>query len=258
MKPLYHSMNHAGQPDLTALYRVPKIPAINKDSYQGWNDPLGLPTEQWYHGLAANAVSPSGIVFVDHETWLYGTQAERIDTANKYVIVRNGIKAVRPDLKVAFYGEPIRRVWWAPAMTEPGSPQWLAWQAENNDIASILGPVLDIYAPSLYCYHTKAANPSEVLLTGRYLQAQLREAARVKRLYGRPDALILPFIWYMRHDQASPLDIEYWEMVLRICLDEDHGNDGAILWSPWGVPWDENAPWWVTIKARLTDKRRTQ
>lgn len=23
------------------------------------------------------------------------------------------------------------------------------------------------------------------------------------------------------------------------------------------LPWDENAPWWVTIKARLTDKRRT-
>ena len=96
-----------------------------------------------------------------------------------------------------------------------------------------------------------------MLRTGLYVQAQLDEAARVKRLYGRPDALILPFIWYMRHDQSSPLDIEYWEMVLRICLDEDHGNDGAILWAAWGVPWDENAPWWVTIKARLTDKRRT-
>lgn len=23
------------------------------------------------------------------------------------------------------------------------------------------------------------------------------------------------------------------------------------------LPWDEQAPWWVTIKARLTDKRRT-
>ena len=111
--------------------------------------------------------------------------------------------------------------------------------------------------PSVYCYHTKAANPSEVLRTGLYVQAQLDEAARVKRLYGRPDALILPFIWYMRHDQASPLDIEYWEMVLRICPDEDHGIDGAILWAAWGVPWDENAAWWVTIKARLTDKRRT-
>jgi len=40
--------------------------------------------------------------------------------------------------------------------------------------------------------------------------------------------------------------------------------DGLVLWgglktdAPAGpLPWDENAPWWVTIKARLTDKRRT-
>jgi len=47
----------------------------------------------------------------------------------------------------------------------------------------------------------------------------------------------------------------------RTVLDE---ADGLVLWggfkttAPAGpLPWDENAPWWVTIKARLTDKRRT-
>jgi len=47
----------------------------------------------------------------------------------------------------------------------------------------------------------------------------------------------------------------------RTVLDE---ADGLVLWggfktiAPAGpLLWDENAPWWVTIKARLTDKRRT-
>lgn len=42
--------------------------------------------------------------------------------------------------------------------------------------------------------------------------------------------------------------------VLRVTLDE---ADGMVLWGGYQTPWDENAPWWVTIKARLTDKRRT-
>ena len=48
---------------------------------------------------------------------------------------------------------------------------------------------------------------------------------------------------------------------VRTVLDE---ADGLVLWggfktiAPAGpLLWDENAPWWVTIKARLTDKRRT-
>lgn len=49
--------------------------------------------------------------------------------------------------------------------------------------------------------------------------------------------------------------------LVRTVLEE---ADGLVLWggfkttAPAGpLPWDENAPWWVTIKARLTDKRRT-
>ena len=53
---------------------------------------------------------------------------------------------------------------------------------------------------------------------------------------------------------ATDLDADVWETTLRISLDE---ADGLVLWGGWQVPWDENAPWWVTLRARPTDKRRT-
>ena len=76
-----------------------------------------------------------------------------------------------------------------------------------------------------------------------------------------PDSRI-PYIWYRKHDDSRDLDADVWETIVRTVLEE---ADGLVLWggfkttAPTGpLPWDENAPWWVTIKARLTDKRRTQ
>lgn len=73
---------------------------------------------------------------------------------------------------------------------------------------------------------------------------------------GKPDLEAL-----YRHDDSRDLDADVWETIVRTVLEE---ADGLVLWGGWKVtapagplPWDENALWWVTIKARLTDKRRT-
>ena len=58
----------------------------------------------------------------------------------------------------------------------------------------------------------------------------------------------------MKADGSKDLDADVWETIVRVTLDE---ADGLVLWGGWKQEWNESAPWWVTIKARLTDKRRT-
>lgn len=254
-KPIFNGLLHTGLPDLAALYKVPAIPLISRPKFAGWADPLGVPSAQWYDAFAANVNPASKIVLVDHEAWPYGTQAERQATAQKYVVLYQGIKSRRPDLRIGWYMDPIRRDYWR-ACQPIGSAQYLAWQQENSDLGAIMAPCTDVLMPSLYFFYTRdtpmGSGNADAL--GLYLERNIDEAKRVRRLYGRMDCPIYPYVWWMRHDGTRPLDPDVWETIMRTVLDE---ADGMVLWGGWQVQWDEQAPWWVTIKARLTDKRRT-
>lgn len=251
-KPIFDGLMHSGKPDLAALYRVRAIPMYNRTSFAGWTDPLGVPSESWYDALALVANPASGIIMVDHEAWPYATPDDRQSTASKYVQLYQGIKGRRPDLRIGWYMDPVRRDFWN-AITPVGSPNYLAWQSINTQLGAIMAPYTDIYMPSLYFFYTRDINPLNMDYVGTYLERNLDEVERIRRTYGRLDCPIYPYVWYRRADNSRDLDADVWETIVREVLDR---ADGLVLWGGYQTPWSDSAPWWVTIKSRLTDKRR--
>ncbi len=263
-KPIFEGLLHTGKPNLEALYRVGYIPMVTRTAgspaYPGWSDPLGLPTSEWYDAMVAATNPPRNIILMDHEQWPYSTQTERQATAGKYVILYNEIKARRPGWKIGWYADPVRRNFWS-SIKDQGSVEFKAWRSEINDLAAIMAPFTDVYLPSLYFHYTRDAAPQNLDWVTTYLITHINEAKRVRRVYGRMESPIYPYIWWRRADDVKDLDADVWETIVRTVLEH---ADGLVLWggfkttAPAGpLPWDENAPWWVTIKARLTDKRRT-
>ena len=253
-KPIFSGMLHTGLPDFKALYGMGTIPMVTRQKYPGWPDKDGLPTAQWYQSLAADLVAPSGIALVDHEDWKYSTQTERLATGAKYAALYQGIKQVRPDLLLGWYMDPIRRDFWR-AIWPRDSAQYLSWQAENNDLGSIMGPVTDVYMPSLYFFYTRDTYPLNVDLLTVYLEENIREAKRIRWQYGKNTSPIYPYVIWYKHNTAILLDSDAWETTVRVVLEQ---ADGLVLWGGWQQAWDEAAPWWVTVKARLMCKRRQQ
>lgn len=255
-KPIFNGLLHAGMPDLDALYRVGKIPMVTRTNIYGgtygWNDVLSLPPPAWYDAVAAQVSAPRGIILVDHEAWSYATQAERRTTAAKYAVMYQEIKARRPDWRIGWYQDPVRRDYWRVRMGQ-GSIEYKAWQAENNDLGAIMAPCTDVYMPSLYFFYVRDTHADNLTYLSQYLIENIREAKRIRRVYGRLESPIYPYIWWRKHDETRDLDADVWESIINTVLQE---ADGLVLWGGHATTWDENAPWWVTIKARLTDKRR--
>lgn len=253
-KPIFNGLLHTGLPDMDALYGMGKIPLVNRTSYPGWTDPLGIPTAQWYDALAANFVAPRGIVLIDHESWPYGSQADRVATAQKYVTLYNGVKAVRPDLRIGWYMDPIRRDFWR-SMYPRDSVQYQEWQAENTDLGRLMGPITDVYCPSLYFFYVRSLTPLNIPHLTTYLEENIREAQRIRWEYGKQSSPIYPYVWWMRHTGDVLLDADVWETIVRVTLEK---ADGMVLWGGWQEQWNEYASWWITVKARLTCKTRQQ
>lgn len=252
-KPIFNGMLHTGMPDLEALYRVGKIPMVIRTNYPGWTDALGLPTAAWYDAMVSSVVAPRNIVLIDHEAWPYGTQAERQATAAKYVTLYHEIKFRKPQWRIGWYCDPVRRDFWN-AIKDRGTNEYKTWQGINTDLGAVMAPYTDVYMPSMYFFYTRDAASSTCDYVGQYIHENLREAKRIRRLYGKLESPIYPYIWWRKHDETRDLDADVWETIVRTVLEE---ADGLVLWGGWQVPWDENAAWWVTIKARLMDKRRT-
>jgi hypothetical protein len=263
-KPIFDGLLHTGKPDLEALYRVGSIKMVTRTNVVGaetaWPDPLGMPTTAWLDALAATVQAPRNIVLIDHETWPYATQADRQATAAKYVTLYQEIKARKPGWRIGWYGDPIRRDFWN-SIKDRGTNEYKTWQGMNTDLGAVMAPYTDVFMPSLYFFYTRDTASSTCDYVGQYIHENIREAKRIRRMYGKLESPIYPYIWYRKHDDSRDLDADVWETIVRTVLEE---ADGLVLWGGWKVtaptgplPWDENAPWWVTIKARLMDKRRT-
>jgi hypothetical protein len=179
--------------------------------------------------------------------------------AAKYVTLYQEIKARKPGWRIGWYGDPIRRDFWN-SIKDRGTNEYKTWQGMNTDLGAVMAPYTDVFMPSLYFFYTRDTASSTCDYVGQYIHENIREAKRIRRMYGKLESPIYPYIWYRKHDDSRDLDADVWETIVRTVLEE---ADGLVLWGGWKVtaptgplPWDENAPWWVTIKA-TTDGQTT-
>jgi hypothetical protein len=260
-KPIFNGLLYSGMPDLLSLYKMPKITMINRGTglSSNWPDPSGLPLDSWYDAWLYNYVAPSHkIIMFDHEAWLYDTQANRQTTANKYIELYTKMKQRRPDLRIGWYMDPIRRDFWN-ATKLISHADYIAWQGKNNDLGAIMAPYTDVFMPSLYFFYTRniATEAGNINAVGMYVERNITETQRIRRVYGRLDSPIYPYLWWMKHNGSQELDIDVWELILRETLDTPTSADGAIIWGGWSLQWNESSLHWQSVKSRLTDKRRT-
>ena len=141
--------------------------------------------------MVSSTQAPRGIIMFDHEAWGYGTQADRQATAAKYVQVYQEIKARKPGWRIGWYADPVRKEFYK-AVAGPGHPDYKTWQAWNTDLAQVMAPYTDVYFPkSLFHVHAgRRSTPRSIHLV--YLEEQLSEVKRVRRMYGRLESPIYP------------------------------------------------------------------
>lgn len=251
-KIIFDALLHTGKPDLMAMYGMPRLVQIGANSYAGWSDPAGMPTEAWYDNLVANQHPSSGWIFIDSEAWPVSTQADRLQTAQNFATVAQGVKSRNPAFKFGFYSFPLMRDFWR-STKFPGDSTYDQWQADNNDF-SVVYPLVDAFFPSLYFFYDRPANGAWTVSGFRdYVNQNILEQKRLIRAYGNNQP-IYPFVWW-RHDPGGQLlDFDLWCEMLRRCYQQ---TDGLAVWGGWQEQWSDfsSSAWWREISARLESNR---
>lgn len=180
-----------------------------------------------------NALAPNQLVVLDIECWpcdMLATDADFDEALPKYLEFIQIARNVRPDIRIAYYGNLPLRNYWGPV---GGNAANLAkWKSRNAAWAEIANYV-DAIFPSLYTFENNQANWI------KYARANIDEA----RQYDKP---VIPYLWMFYHDSVPTIgntliDGTFWRAQLDTCAQY---ADGAVMWGGWQQPWDNNAPWW--------------
>lgn len=223
------------------------LPFIQRNTYEGWTDETEPPPAEWLDNLASTLVAPYSWAVVDHEDWLQDTQANRLATADKFVTFFNGMKSRRPDVNFCFYAYAPKRDFFR-ARTLPGHADYLAWQAENDDMAA-MAAVVDGFCPSIYHFYNVDVNGVDANLgVEDYYRENIRETKRLRDTYGDSSRPIFPYIWWKAHSHEGLLDDAAWLPMIEIALAE---ADGFIVWGGFQEAWDDTAAWWQKFRVRL-------
>ena len=250
----FQGLLHSGRPsdaEFHSRFGLKSLRFINRQSFAGWTDQLELPSAEWCDNVAAGVDAPDGFLALDHEAYPNATQAERLDTAAKFATIYHLLKGRRPDLTIGFYGYVAKRDVFR-SREGPGDPTYIAWQAENTDMAE-MAAVVDMFLPTIYWFYSIPINGAGALdgIT-EYYRYNLEETRRMATTYGDPNRPIYPYIHWRRTDDAADLDAVAWEGQ----IDSAFGyGDGCILWGGWGtqgqVAWDETEAYWQTFRNKL-------
>jgi hypothetical protein len=205
-----------------------------------------MPVERLVRSLAHDWNESVGPVVVDIERWpiTAGNPATIQATVAKFVQVLTWIREEAPGISVGVYGTvPVPDYW--RAASNPMSPQFLAWQTDNDRLARISDHVDALY-PSIYTFYPDRQ------AWAAYAKAQIAEARRLAQ--GKP---VYAFLWPQYHEANTALahrflEPDYWELQL---VTMAQLADGVVIWGGWGPngpePWDEGAPWWQVTKRFL-------
>jgi hypothetical protein len=217
-------MEQLGVKPITVLYQASMWPAKS-------GDPHSVPDADVVRALALQASQSTGIAVVDIEQWqLAGDPATVAQSLDKYQQTLQMFQQAAPSLQVGYYSVAPIRDYWSP-IDGAQSPNYLAWQQQNNAVAPIAKQANALF-PSAYTFYTDQAGWQ------KYAIAQIAEARRIGP--GRPVYL---FLWPQYDDGKGAqggdyLPDAYWRMELETARKY---ADGVVIWGGWKQTWDSNA-----------------
>jgi hypothetical protein len=229
------SSEQLGMKPITVLYQAAMWPGKS-------GDPQSVPDVDVMRALALTANQSTGIAVLDIEQWkLTGDPATTAQSIDKYQQTLQMFKQAAPSLQVGYYSVAPIRDYWSP-IDGPQSPNYLAWQQENNTVAPIAQQA-DAMFPSAYTFYTDQVGWQT------YAIAQIAEARRIAP--GKPVYL---FLWpQYDNGQAQGGDYltdDYWKMELETAKKY---ADGVVIWGGWTQTWDNNASWWLDTQQFMTE-----
>ncbi len=217
---------------------------------------------RWWHGVpndekslkeaTTKAMEPlvglAKPLVIDLELQLSGGSPDIAANRQRYIDVIHWMRGAGFAAPLSFYGSLPGRDYWR-AVKGPGSPEYRAWQAENDALRPIAALVSALY-PSLYTFYD---DPQGWV---KYALANIAEARRIGG--GLP---VYPFIWPQYHNSNAHLAYQYidgnfWSLQLRTLYAH---ADGLVLWGGWDfankrhTPWDEHAAWWQATRQFLAN-----
>ena len=229
------SSEQLGMKAITVLYQSSIYPGVS-------GVPQSVPDAGVVQALAENASQSTGIAVVDIEQWpVLGDPATVAQSVSKYQETLQMFQQPAPQLEVGYYSiAPIRDYW--DTMNGPNTPDYLAWQQQNNAIAPIAQQA-DVLFPSAYTFYTDEAGWQ------KYAIAQVAEARRIAP--GKPVYL---FLWPQYDNNSAQggvyLPAAYWKMELETARKY---ADGVVIWGGWTQTWDSNASWWPVTQQFLAE-----
>jgi hypothetical protein len=235
------SSEQLGMKPITVIYPVSMWPGKSSDLQS-------VPDADVVRSLALKASQSAGIAVVDIEQWqLTGDPATAAQSIDKYQQTLQTFQQAAPSLQLGYYSvAPIRDYW--SSIDGPQSPEYLAWQQQNNTVAPIAQQANALF-PSAYTFYSDQPGWK------KYAIAQIAEARRIGP--GKPVYL---FLWPQYENGKSATDADYlsddyWKMELETARQY---ADGVVIWGGWNQKWDSNASWWLETQQFMTDTGANQ
>ena len=224
------SAEQNGMKPITVLYQSSLWPHNS-------GDPQSVPNADVVKALAQQASQSTGIAVVDIEQWqVTGDSTTVGQSVDKYEETLQMFQQAAPSLQLGYYSVAPIRDYWSP-IDGPTSPNYLAWQQENNAVAPIAQQASALF-PSAYTFYTDQAGWQ------KYAIAQVAEARRIAP--GKPVYL---FLWPQYDTNGAQggdyLPDAYWQMELETAKQY---ADGVVIWGGWNQTWDSNASWWLETR----------
>ncbi len=235
---------YQAKPDLGQFGLMPITVAYSVSMWPGKSANLqNIPDASVVQTLASNASQSTGIAVVDIEQWaVTGDPVTVAQSINKYQNTLQMFQQDAPSLQVGFYSvAPIRDYWNSIAGSQ--SPNYQAWQQENNKVAPIAQQA-NVLFPSAYTFYTDQVGWQ------KYAIAQISEARRIA-----PNKPVYVFLWPQYDDGTGAqggdyLPDAYWKMELETAKQY---ADGVVIWGGWAHTWDSNASWWLDTQQFMTE-----
>jgi len=245
--PVFDAVSFAHKPDLT-VFGLKPITVVYPNFMWKENkvpDSTSLPDRSRIVAFGQLANQTSHVLAIDIEHWpLTGNPTTVAASIKKYQTVIGWYKATTaPELKIGFYGVTQLRNYWD-SIQEKNSPRYLAWQKQNDALASV-AQLEDVLFPSVYTFYDDRRGWE------KYAIAQIQEA---RRYAGRKPVYV--FLWPQYHGSNKKLDNaflagDYWRMELETARKY---ADGLVIWCcSTKQTWDENAAWWSETKTFLKE-----